>query len=248
MELLIVISILAVLAAMLFPVSRRGPVRMRSAEIEMAQISNAIHQYESAYGKLPVPKSVIEAAAKQKEDFTYGTYGLSALTAPGRRNISIISPGATMVPAEYQTNNAELMAVLLDLETYGNGVPTINKGHAENPQHVTFLNAKIVSDTKQPGLGPDGVYRDPWKNPYIMSIDLNGDGKCRDSFYRRSVVSRSNNQAAGKGLVNLTNASNAQDNFECNDTVMIWSAGPDGMIELGPANAGANKDNVLSWR
>jgi hypothetical protein len=29
---------------------------------------------------------------------------------------------------------------------------------------------------------------------------------------------------------------------------MIWSAGPDGKIDKGTkANAGVNKDNVLSW-
>ena len=29
---------------------------------------------------------------------------------------------------------------------------------------------------------------------------------------------------------------------------MVWSAGPDKMVQSGvAANAGANKDNVLSW-
>ncbi len=30
---------------------------------------------------------------------------------------------------------------------------------------------------------------------------------------------------------------------------MVWSAGPDGKIDPGsPANQGANKDNILSWK
>jgi len=37
--------------------------------------------------------------------------------------------------------------------------------------------------------------------------------------------------------------------FEANAPLMVWSAGPDKMIEPGkPANLGANKDNVVSWK
>jgi len=37
--------------------------------------------------------------------------------------------------------------------------------------------------------------------------------------------------------------------FEANAPVMVWSAGPDGMIDdKQDANHGANKDNVLSWK
>ena len=140
------------------------------------------------------------------------------------------------------------MAVLLDLETYGNDAPTVNRGHALNPRRVQFLNARVVSDTNSSGIGPDGVYRDPWKNPYIISIDLNGDGKCRDSFYRRTIVSKQSNAGPHVGLFNLYDPTSSGDNFEYDSKIMIWSAGPDGMIELGPGNAGANKDNVLSWK
>ena len=39
------------------------------------------------------------------------------------------------------------------------------------------------------------------------------------------------------------------DYFECNSPVMVWSAGPDKMIDpTSPATKGANKDNVLSWK
>ena len=43
--------------------------------------------------------------------------------------------------------------------------------------------------------------------------------------------------------------------FEANSPVMVWSAGPDKMIDpnigggaAGKANRGANKDNILSWK
>jgi hypothetical protein len=31
-----------------------------------------------------------------------------------------------------------------------------------------------------PGAGTDLVYRDPWNNPYVISLDRNGDGPTRD--------------------------------------------------------------------
>ena len=47
-----------------------------------------------------------------------------------------------------------------------------------------YLNATRPGDTNTPGVGPDGVYRDPWGNPYIITVDLNYDDKARDAFYR----------------------------------------------------------------
>ncbi len=37
--------------------------------------------------------------------------------------------------------------------------------------------------------------------------------------------------------------------YEANSPVMVWSAGPDKMIDPNAlATVGANKDNVLSWK
>ena len=47
----------------------------------------------------------------------------------------------------------------------------------------------MAGNTTSPGVGPDGVYRDPWGNPYIITIDLNYDDKARDAFYRNPTVS-----------------------------------------------------------
>jgi hypothetical protein len=63
------------------------------------------------------------------------------------------------------------MAVLLDLEKYGNGKATINKGHVKNT-HGAFLTADLAGETISSGIGSDGVYRDPWGSPYIISLDF----------------------------------------------------------------------------
>ena len=59
-----------------------------------------------------------------------------------------------------------------------------------NPQQTKFLNATMVSDTVSPGVGLDGVYRDPWGDPYVISMDLNYDGVCQDAFYCQQSVSK----------------------------------------------------------
>jgi hypothetical protein len=96
------------------------------------------------------------------------------------------------------------------------------------------------------------VYRDPWLNPYVITIDLNYDGKARDAFYRLPAVSA--DQASGAspkgGLIGLSPVNaNGTIYYEANTPVMVWSAGPDGMIDPASlANKGANKDNILSWK
>jgi len=63
-----------------------------------------------------------------------------------------------------------------------------------------FLNAKQVTDTISPGVGTDGVFRDPWGNPYIVTLDLSYDNKCRDALYRLRNVSQQNNATGFNGL------------------------------------------------
>jgi hypothetical protein len=96
-----------------------------------------------------------------------------------------------------------------------------------------------------PGVGPDLVYRDPWGNPYIISLDMNYDEKCRDALYQKSSVSQ---EAGASGFTGLFNSTGVSDQFEYRGHVMIWSLGSDRKANAGPANAGFNKDNILSWK
>jgi prepilin-type N-terminal cleavage/methylation domain-containing protein len=242
-ELLVVISIIAILAAMILPAlaSAKRKAQIKKAQIEIGNIVTAIQSYESAYSRLPMSKDAVDAAGKAPggpDDMTYGgVYQSSSGT------ITIEATGA------YKTNNSEVMAILMDMESFPNGIKTINQGHVKNTQQTKFLNASMVSDTNQPGVGPDGVYRDPWGSPYIISMDANSDEKCRDSFYCDGVVSKDPGDPTGiRGINGLIRTAPPLLFFEANSAVMVWSVGPDKKADRSNALQGVNKDNVLSWK
>ena len=150
----------------------------------------------------------------------------------------------------------------MDLETFPNGDRTANYQHVKNPKQVKFLGAKMSgynpSDAlKNPPSGIDntGIYRDPWGNPYIITMDTSYDDQCSDLYYCQKNVSQNGvNATAGfNGLANAVDANGNGNHFYFHGKAMVWSAGPDGKIDdasLGsaPANKGFNKDNVLSWQ
>ncbi|HWW03250.1 MAG TPA: type II secretion system protein [Candidatus Acidoferrum sp.] len=238
-ELLTVVAILGVLSAMLLPVlgRSRNNAKIQRARLEMNAIVAAISEYESTYNRFPVSDEAVKAVAPLGEDLTFG---------------GVIEETHTWIagPGSYLTNNCELMAVLLDLESYADGAPTINEGHRKNPRRARFLDTNIQDGTNAaPGIGLDGVFRDPWKSPYIITLDLNRDGRARDFMYREPAVSE-DPLKPGFGLNGLMRTTDAEGRvcFEAPGPIVVWSAGPDRQVNTHlKANQGVNRDNLLSW-
>jgi prepilin-type N-terminal cleavage/methylation domain-containing protein len=264
-ELLVVISIIALLAALMLPVLSKVKVKaqVKKAQLEVSGIAQAIHTYEADYSKFPVSSAAMNAASgvaapMGPEDFTYGTAGVNCVGPGGPVGPAFKTPTGTYpitAPGNYQTNNAEVMAVLLDVEHWPNSpaAPTINLGHVKNPSKTRYLNANMSGNTSSPGIGTDGIYRDIWGNPYIITIDLNYDDKARDVLYRLPAVSTDLSDTGNtikrglNGLIPKVIGGNTV--YEANAPVMVWSAGPDKMIDpTKGATVGANRDNILSWK
>ena len=241
-ELLVVIAIIAILAAMLLPVLGMVKERAKQAQAKMqiGLLVTALQQYHAQYSRYPVSTNAMNAATAAGEDFTYGD------------SATIVNP-ATVT---YNATNSEVMAILMDVAdgTIG-AMNNPNWNHQKNPQQVKFLTPTMsgydpaAGGTPLPGVDKNYVYRDPWGNPYIISMDLNYDDKCLDAVYRKQAVSQENTTSGYNGLRNSVDAGGNGDHFAVNGGVMVWSKSTDkGYDPAGRANAGLNKDNVLSWK
>jgi len=235
-ELLTVIGIIAILAALLLPVlsAAKTEAKKKEAQVQISQIVNAIQNYDSAYSRMPI--SAAEQQAAVNGNFTFGG---TFQTPNGAYSVGTPVPAIT----GSVSNNSDVIAILMDITNYPGTtppIPTANANHQKNPQQTLFLNATLVNNTNQPGVGTNLVYLDPWRNPYVITLDLNDDNLCKDSFYSNSIVS-------GNGLNGLILQSDGT--YAYHGNVMVWSAGPDGKIDPNtPANQGANKDNVINWQ
>jgi prepilin-type N-terminal cleavage/methylation domain-containing protein len=243
-EMLVVISIIGTLAALLLPVvgQVKRKAQIRAAQVDIGNIMAAINAYDQQYSRLPASTNALYRSANHNptEDCTFG----GPFSTPHDGPITIQS--AWYVPAT--PYNAEVIAILMDWEYYPNGQPTVNLGHIYNPQQIKFLNAKLSGDSKLAGVDPSGVFRDPWGTPYVITLDLNYDEYSRDFFYRQDGVA--NPSGSGGPLVGLIKRtdSTGEPVYEAHARAMVWSAGPDKMVDpKSAANAGANKDNILSW-
>jgi prepilin-type N-terminal cleavage/methylation domain-containing protein len=261
-ELLVVIAIIGILAAMTLTAlaAAKKHALVVKARAEVADIANSITAYDADYSRFPISPG--EQSVAGGNDFTTG---LIATPQPQNPAVSWLKVGASA--SNSYDNNSNVVAILMDMTVYPNGDQTANFNHLKNPKQVKYLNAKMSGyDPKNPssslagGVDNTGVYRDPWGNPYIITMNTSysmeastGPQGTSDLFYSQQGVSQVslNNPAGYNGLSNPSTTAPApnSDNFLFHGKVMVWSAGPDGKINSAQnAVNGDNKDNVLSWQ
>lgn len=205
----------------------------------MSDIKLAVEAFRSQYTRWPVTTDAIRAG---KPDFTFGSWQVGEQDLP-------------LVPNDggkgYQANNSEVMYPLLGEEDR-----RYNRRNTVNPSKKIFINPGSSPQSSltrglnaEPGLGFDRVHRDPWGNPYIISLDVDEDGWTQDAFYSRAKVSAMFAKGVN-GLHGLESRSGKGTNdYALHGTVMIWSFGPDGKADPNiRADEGVNQDNIVSWK
>jgi prepilin-type N-terminal cleavage/methylation domain-containing protein len=153
-ELLTVITIIAILMGLLFPAIGVVKDQARKAEARAAvmQIAAAVKNYYTEYGKYPVA------------DYSAATSSPPTDLRLGDKN-----------SAQATDDNAELFNILRAKNTGK------NTDNAFNPRRISFFEGKSVSDPNAPksgfadtaGTGVLGAFYDPWGKEYTIIMDSN---------------------------------------------------------------------------
>ena len=221
-ELLAVIGIIGVLAALLFPAIK---LALQKAEIAQAQndvknIETAVKSFYTEYGKWPNGNG-------GSADFSYGAF--STPYAP-----SYPSAASGTLSSGY-CENYWLMNVLQAIQdngtVCGNG-GTLSSTTPVNSRGIIFINTPAKSLHVIDTVHGYADFVDPWKNPYQITVDANYDNVCTN-LAMANTINGSAVTPLGLGFASgwVTN------------TVIVWSFGP-----LGPyGNHASAKDWITSW-
>jgi prepilin-type N-terminal cleavage/methylation domain-containing protein len=232
-EMLVVIAIIGILAALLLPALGRGKIQAQRqvCQTEAGGLVSAIEQYYTTYSRLPASSNAVNLAASENSDFTYGTNVSPPSTGSLVPASTILGSQLWNAPkAAYQNNNSEVIAILRDdsfpPETNG------TMGHIYNPQQTAFFQAKTTAVTNTPGIFvTDNVLRDPWGMPYMVTLDLNGDNRVFDQYLNQMYYNQFTNNLYVPGHA------------------VVWSFGPTKQINISTNwNNIVNKYKVTSFK
>jgi len=229
LEILAVIAIIAILASILIPAIVRGKIRAKvgMAKVDCQTIATSIKQYYDDYKRYPTRKG--QKANTKGGDLTYGFPFYD-----DKDNLT------------YSTDppNSDAILILID----NTELSDVNKNHRANYKKTRYFEPKMTGNYDDQGIGPDGIFRDPFGNPYVITVDLNNDDMCSDHVHELPGISGIPSEKIGHhGL--MRESIEGKELFVLPATVMVWSVGPDREFSSGlNAKEGTNYDNIIGWQ
>ena len=151
-EILVVVSIIGILAAILVPVvaGSKTKAKIAMAKVQMNDLAAAIKSYKSDYQRYPLPSFVSQSGPVPQvnagKDASFGNPNYLGLNNQNRMVVEILR----------------------------------DRNHSRNLKKNVYLDVKESgnSSARQPGISTDGYYLDPFGNAYNISVDKNADGYC----------------------------------------------------------------------
>lgn len=174
-ELLVVITIIGVLAGLLFPAmsGARDTANKLQAKNDEQAIINAVKNYSTEYGRLPLTATQAQAVANTP--------------AGGDAPDTVYDDKAN---GGYQ--NSQLMTILLGRPHQADGTYQSGTSFPYNARQVVFLEVKAAKDYKAPKNGvntssnvsgqENGRWYDPWGSPYCVWLDASYDNQIKVSY------------------------------------------------------------------
>ena len=163
---------------------------------------------------------------------------------PTRKGQKANTKGGDLTFDPVNLPNSDAIVILID----DTELSDVNKNHRANYKKTRYFEPKMTGNYDDQGIGPDGIFRDPFGNPYVISVDLNNDDKCSDLLYEMPGISGIASERIGHhGLMRETIG--GEELFVLPGSVMVWSAGPDKETSWNVnAKEGVNYDNIIGWQ
>ncbi|MGA2139034.1 MAG: prepilin-type N-terminal cleavage/methylation domain-containing protein [Verrucomicrobiia bacterium] len=217
-ELLTVIAIIGVLAALLFPAIKSAMLKAETSKAQAAISSGlaaAFKSYYTEYGKWPIAYT-LGPIPVQYEDFIVDHNMIALLSGQ--------DPSAFAAPNPLALSDTGHNGV-----NYGLSGGSIQG----NPHHIVFLEFK-QADIKASAIDPSGYFSDPWGRPYHFRLDVNYGNQV---YYPFAPQAAQTLMTAGVLIWSV----GPDGQYDQNDTVSP-------VLPFTVTSTSAlNKDNVKSW-